>query len=137
MADTVVSQLLGVEPMRRVLHIANISDGTGESAVAKTTKAGLLVPTPGNPSLMAAPTSIDIEWVRWNIQGFSSVRIYWDHTTDDLALVLAGSGFDDFDGRGPLADPRSAGGPGDIIVTTAGAAAGATYDISLGLLFRF
>lgn len=137
MADTVVSQLLGQEPMRKVLHIANISDGTGETAVIKLDKSLYTRPTPGSPSVFAEPTSVDIEWVRWNVQGFSSVRIYWDHTTDDLALVLAGSGFDDFDGRGPLVDPRSAGGPGDLILTTAGAAAGATYDISLGLLFRF
>lgn len=135
MPDNVVTQVLGAGPMRRVVHLANISDGTGETAVIKVVKASLLLDLGGNAAALV-PTSIDIEWARWAVQGFSSVRLFWDHTTDDLAMVLSGNGYEDFDQRGPLADPRSAGGTGDILLTTAGALSGATYDITLGLLLR-
>lgn len=135
MADTIVNHVLGVEPTRRIVHLTNQSDGTGEAAVVKVQKSALLLHNFAT-GLAAAPTSIDIEWARWAVQGFSSVRLFWNHTAPDLALLMAGNGYDDFDGRGPLLDPRSAGGTGDLTITTFGALSGATYDITLGLLLR-
>jgi hypothetical protein len=117
------------------VHWTNISDATGEVAVKKLDITTLLA----NDNLQ--PNSLDIEEVDWSIQGFASVRILWDHTIPDVALVLAaGSGYRDFrnnsdplddDGIRALNDPRSAGGTGSILVTTNGALAGATYDISV------
>lgn len=137
MADTVLTTVVGNTPTHYVVHLLNISDGTGESAVSKTTKSALL------STLGIAPVALDIEKVRWNIQGMASVRILWDHTTDDRALVLSGSGFDDFRGDdtdtnfvGGLRDPVSAGGTGDILVTTDGAVSGGSYDITLWLRKR-
>ena len=104
----------------------NISDASGESAVIKISKAGLV------NELGKQPSRLNIVRVQWSINGFSSVRILWDHTTDDTAMVLAtGQGFHDFGDSAPLADPNSAGGTGDILFTTAGATVGATYDITL------
>jgi len=137
MADAVTTNKIIETATHYVVHLTNISDGTGESAVVKVDKSAIEVASDG-----AEPNSLDIEEVRWAIQGFTSVRILWDHTTDDLALVLCGSGYDDFTGKGRipgftgtsgLKDPRSAGGTGDILLTTNGGSSGATYDITLWL----
>jgi len=135
MADTVATQVVGQTADDLIIHCLNISDGTGETTVIKADKSAYLARDG------AEPASLDIAWVRWAVQGFTSVRLLWDHTTDDRALVLSGSGYDDFRGASQevvptncyLKDPRSAGGPGDLILTTAGASSGATYDITIGL----
>lgn len=115
-----------------IRRITNISDGTGETSVAKVVKSGL-VATNG-----AAPTKLAIEELWWSIQGFSSIRFFWDHTTpDELAILAAGNGFRPMGGlrgvNGMLVDPASAGGTGNVILSTAGAVAGATYDITMVL----
>jgi hypothetical protein len=133
MADAVTSNIVNGRDVLMV-HLTNVSDGTGESAVVKVDKSAY-VAADG-----AEPASLDIERVRWNIQGFTFIKLLWDHTTDDTALVLSGSGYEDFRGEdGPngtttpkgLPDPRSSGGAGDILLTTQGAAANASYDITL------
>lgn len=132
MSDAVVASIQETDT-HLLVHLTNISDGTGESAVTKVDKSAYLAEDGGEPA------SLDILEARWCVQGFSSVRILWDHTTDDVGLVLAGSGYDDFrKGQNGLptfkkgvADPRSSGDTGDIKVTTAGAVSGATYDITL------
>jgi hypothetical protein len=128
MADTVDTIVQFSGKRRYTVRITNVSDGTGEAAVHKVVLSGLLTAN-GNQA-----TSINVRSLQWSIQGFSSVRLFWDHTTpDELAVLAAGTGFKDFTDAGTLNDPRSAGGTGDITVTTAGAAAGATYDILMEL----
>lgn len=137
MADAVTKIVVADTPTHHVVHLTNIGDGTGESQVVKVDKS-TLVALGG-----LEPASLDIEQVRWNIQGFTSVRLLWDHSTDDVALVLNGSGFDDFRGAdgdipnfqrlGGLPDPRSTGATGDILLTTNGGSSGASYDITLWL----
>jgi hypothetical protein len=78
---------------------------------------------------------LNVESIQWSLQGFSSIRLLWDHTTDDEIDVLAtGNGYRDYSQGGVLKDPRSSGGTGDILLTTAGAVNGATYDIVLSLI---
>jgi hypothetical protein len=128
MADTVTSNVV-LNSVRTdgnyTIHLTNLSDGTGESAVVKIDKSAFTAPDG------AEPASIDIVSARWNIAGFSSVRLHWDHTTDDTALRLSGNGFDHWGDDGLLRDPRSAGETGDLMLTTVGAAANAVYDITL------
>lgn len=146
MADAVTARILLDNSKQTIVHLTGISDGTGETAVVKVTKANLAlcdgVITAGVKAAAAAPVSLEVGAIRWNIQGFSSVRLLWDHTTDDLLMALSGSGFEDFLGSGDvrgdttivmLTDPRSAGGLGDILLTSVGAVANATYDITLFL----
>ena len=131
MADTVDSKTLFSGRRRYIVKFTNISDGTGESAVVKVTKSSLTGPNG------SAPSKIVIEEVQWSVQGFSSVRVFWDHTTDDEALVLgAGVGYMNFVAAGGNIDPASSGGTGDIIFTTAGAVSGATYDVTLVLRLK-
>jgi hypothetical protein len=128
-ADTVDSivQLSGKN--RYFVRLTNISDGTGEADVIKVDKS-TLVNVNG-----VEPTKLNLVSVQWSIQGFSSIRLEWDHTTDDEMVVLGpGNGYMDFSEAGALADPASAGGTGDVILTTAGAVSGATYNLVLELV---
>lgn len=136
MADTVTSNVIANTRTRYVVHLTNVSDGTGEAAVIKVDKSTLVA------SDGAEPASLDIERVDYCVNGMA-VTLAWDHTTDDTALVLAGNGGIDFrgvgvvpdldGGVGNLRDPRSAGGTGDLLLTTTGHTAGDTYDITLWL----
>ena len=137
MADTVATHIMGREPTRRIIHLVNVSDGTGEALVKKLDMATITAQNPITGAI-GQPVSADIDWVRWAVQGFSSVRLFWNHTVPDLALALSGNGYEDFDdGRGALLDPRSAGLDGSLMLTTAGALSGASYDISISVLFKF
>jgi hypothetical protein len=140
MADAVAVRTVAETRDRIVVHLTNISDGTGEAAAIKVDKSTLV------SSLDIEPVSLDIEKVAWCCDGMA-VRILWDHTTDDLALALSGSGSVDFtqaggtsDQKQPtsafLEDPRSAGATGDILVTTTGHTAGDTYNVTLWLRKR-
>lgn len=134
MADSVATHVLCNSEKHYVVHLVNASDGTGESAVVKADKSTLLA------SDGAEPGSLDICQIRWSIQGFSRVLLYWDHTTDDLAMALCGSGYEDFTqlikdtrlgGGGPLNDPRSSGGTGDVLLTAPSGATTGSYDITI------
>lgn len=131
MADTVNSNVIFAGTRRRVVQLTNISDGTGESDVVKVDVSTLTGPDG------SAPTSVTIEEVTWSIQGFTSVRLEFDATTDDEAMVLgAGNGYASFVNMGGLKDPKSTGTTGDLLLTTAGAVSGATYDITLVLRLK-
>lgn len=126
MADTVNTNVLFNGTRRRVVQLTNVSDGTGESDVVKVDVSALTGPDG------SAPTYIVIEEITWSIQGFTSVRLEFDATTDDEAVVLgAGNGYMNFVNAGGLKDPKSTGTTGDLLLTTAGAVSGATYDITL------
>ncbi len=124
MADAVTTEYIYNGRRRKLLHLTGISDATGEAAVIKAdisalTFAGGIVPT---------YTAVDM--VEYNIQGYASIRLLWDHTTDDEIVTLpAGSGVIDFSAYGGKVDPRTAGGAGDIVLTTNGHTSGGTYDI--------
>lgn len=125
MPDVVDTIVVRNSPRAYTARWTNVSDGTGESAVIKVDISTLIGPLPG-----VAPTAVKLEEIRWNIQGFNSVRLFWDHTTDDEICVLSGVGYACYSDSGGLMDPRSAGGTGDVLLTTAGAASGNTYDIT-------
>ena len=128
MADTVDVDVIHNDKQTYVIHLTNISDGTGEANVTKIDRSAL-TNTNG-----VAPIGIDILEVRWAIQGMTYVKLSWDHTTDDVALLLTGSGYDNFGDFSGLKDPRSSvvsGASGDLLLTTIGAAATGTYDITL------
>lgn len=136
MADAVTVKTVMNTPTHLVLHLTNISDGTGETLVTKADKSTFTA------SDGAEPDSLDLEQVRWAVQGFSSVRLLWDHTTDEVGMVLSGNGFDDFRyvhgvnnfvETSGVKDGRGAGGTGDLFLSTAGTTSGNTYDITLVL----
>jgi hypothetical protein len=120
MADAVTSQTLIDGPRNAVMKFTNLSDATGEAAVAKVTASGL----------SGAPSTVRISRVWYDIVGMS-VTILWDATTDVTALVLQGSGFFDFKPFGGLDNNAGAGVTGNILFTTTGHTAGDSYTILL------
>ena len=81
--------------------------------------------------LPGAPTAVAIRRATWDCLGVT-VKIGFDHTTDDFVLVCSGQGNMDFSEH-PIKDPASAGGNGDIVFTTIGHGAGDAYTIFLEL----
>ena len=133
MADTVASNVIqntvSTDGIYKI-HLTGVSDGTGESDVVKIDKSAFTSYDGSEPGI------INLQSVRWNIQGFSYITLEWDHTTDDVAMRLSGNGYDNFAAGGGLRDPASSGGTGDLLLTSTGAASGATYDITLEVLMR-
>lgn len=122
MADSVTSQTLFSGDKRVVMLFTSVSDGTGEAAVQKVDISAL----PG------APAKVKINRVEYSVEGMAML-VAFNHAAPDTALVLRGSGCFDFGCYGGLQDPGSAGGTGDLEMTTVGAADGATYSILLDI----
>lgn len=134
MADAVDSVVIFSGRKRYKVRLTNISDGTGESAVVKVDKSTLTGLDGTEPSKLV------VEKIEYDVQGFTSIRLYWDHTTDDEIAVLGpGTGYMDFTDNGMfqgLIDPGSAGDTGDILLTTNGHSSGDTYTITLTLRLK-
>lgn len=124
MADAVTARIIYQNANEIVVHMTCISDGTLEAGVKKVDVSAL---TP-------VARTVDIKSVRWCVQGFSSVRLLWDATTDDVAMVLSGSGYEEFEY--PMNDPESSGYTGDLMLTSVGGISGSTYDITVHLIKR-
>ena len=131
MTDTVQINTLYDGPKRRVLQLINTSDGTGESAVIKS---NISDDTANNNPHIGSPAKYSIQEVEWTVQGFASIAINFDATTDDEGLLLGvGSGYKDLRAVGGIMDPQSTGYTGDIVLTTNSATSGDTYDIIIHL----
>lgn len=125
MADTVTTQVVQNSKAEYVVHLTGISDATGETNVVKIDKSTL------TDVLGVEPPRIIINSARWCIQGFSYIKLTWDHATDATALVLNGNGYDNFADVGGLRDTLLNDSTGDLLLTSVGAASGSTYDITL------
>lgn len=111
---------------RSVHHITGLnSDATGETGVQKIDKSALTT-FDGNE-----PSSLTVEEIEWNIQGFTSIDLLWDHGTDILITTLSGAGEYSWLSAGGKHDTGT--GTGDILLTSRGAADGDSYDITLWL----
>jgi hypothetical protein len=84
------------------------SDGSGESAVQKIDISAIKM----------AATKVRIKKLIWGISGQMTVELLFDHNTDDSAGILAGSGRMQEDDTAAIFDPASAGGTGDILLTS-------------------
>ena len=117
------------DPTRLLVHMTAISSGTDETNVAKVVRANLLLAG-------VVPKKINIASIRWASQGFTYLKLSWDHTADDTAMVLNGNGYDNFESVGCLRDPNTSadtvtGAIGDLLLSSVGATANATYDITI------
>lgn len=136
MADAVSSFVLLDTPDQYVVSLVCISDGTGETNALKVDKSAIGVAVGG-----AEAVALDLQSVRWNVQGYSSVKLSWDHAVDSVMAALSGGGMEDCTFPGPdminrrslsgRADPKTADSTGDVLLSSVGASATATYDITL------
>jgi len=128
MADAVTSQTLLDGPRNVVMKFTNVSDGTGEAAVAKVTPS----------ALSGAPTEVSIYQVEYSTTGMS-VNILWDATADVLALALPTDMSDTmkFYKFGGIPNNAGAGKTGIINITTVGHTAGDTYTVTLHMVKKY
>ncbi len=124
MADTVNIQTVFSGIRRQVVHLTNESDGTGESAVVKVD-----ISSKTYKGLPAGSSTIDM--IEYSVAGFNYVVLEWAHDTNDEIAILSGQGLIEWRDVGGKKDPRSAGGTGDMVLTTDVAADGAMYDITI------
>lgn len=127
MADTVNTQVIRDGGRRYVVHLTNESDGTGESDVTKVDISTITIPSG------TTPTYTVVEEIFGNVVGTGRVVLEWDHTANDEIAVLSGNFYLNWAEQGGMVDPKSAGGTGDILLTTNGFASGDGYDITIVL----
>jgi len=127
MVDAVTSQTLVDDEKNVVMKFTNISDGTGEAAVAKV-DVSTLKEKGGD-----ACSGVVIKKIVADVNGMT-VRVLWDATADVLCNVISASGtydFSDIPGIGGLENNSGAGKTGDVLFTTNGHTTGDTYTIVL------
>ena len=121
MADAVTSQTLSDGDRIAVMKFTNLSDGSGESSVAKVDVSALAANSAGEECALAS-----IEQIWYDIGGMR-VALEWNATTNVVAAVLGGSaaagnvsGHMDFRSFGGIKNTEASGVDGDIDLTTSG-----------------
>ena len=134
MADAVTSQTLSDGDRIAVVKFTNISDGTGESSVAKVDISGFATNMHGE-----TPARATIEQIWYDIGGMR-VALEWNATSNVVAAVLGGSaaagnvnGHMDFRSFGGIKNTEASGVNGDIDLTTHGHTAHDHYTVVLQL----
>ena len=130
MADAVTSQTIIDGERNCVMKFTNVSDGTGESAVAKVDVSALASNAAG-----VACSEVRIMRVSHAIVGMS-VQMFLDATSNVLLMELAESsnGHMDFKDFGGIPNNAGSGKTGDILFTTKGHSSGDTYSITLEMV---
>jgi len=135
MADAVTSQIIGdnVSAKNILVKLTNISDGTGESAVAKVDVSTLAKSRSGD-----ACSRVNIEEIYYDIFGMR-VDLLWNASSNVICKVLGSngahtsSGYMDFRDFGGLTNNAGSGVDGNLLLTTTGHTSGDHYTIILKL----
>lgn len=131
MADDVRIDYVFKGVRRAIVRLSGLSDGTGESLVKKVDLTDLTM-VDG-----LSPDSVCIEEVEYAIQGYSSVELFWDRAPTAISALRLAVGVGELEYEGGLQDPnRGQDGTGDILLTTNGETADATYEILLHLRLK-
>jgi hypothetical protein len=130
MADAVTSQTIIDGERNCVMKFTNVSDGSGESAVAKVDVSALASNAAG-----VACSEVRVMRVSHAIVGMS-VQMFLDATSNVLLMELAESsnGHMEFGDFGGLPNNAGSGKTGDILFTTKGHSSGDTYSIVLEMV---
>ena len=131
MADVVTTKIIEDGPRTAVMHFTNVSDGSGESAVAKVDVSALS----SDPAGKGACSSVNIECIWYTTKGMG-VQIFCYATTNVLAGELIADYGDTLDFSEFVGLPNTAaasGKTGDLLFTTTNASSGDTYSVVLKL----
>jgi|TARA_R110002020_G_scaffold181617_2_gene376706 hypothetical protein len=130
MADAVTSQTINDGERNCIMKFTNVSDGTGESAVAKVDVSALTSNSAG-----VSCSEVRVLRVSHAIVGMS-VQLFLNATSNVLLMELAESsnGHMDFTDFGGLPNNAGSGKNGDILFTTKGHSSGDTYSITLEMV---
>lgn len=126
MADAVSTQVLLNGTVYYTVHLTNLSDGTGESAVKKIDITALIGPN------RLAPRALSLVEAKGAITGMA-VKLYSNFGTGVKPfLIAAGSPLHIcLVNEGGIPDVGSGTNDGSLMLTTVGAASGSTYDLTL------
>ena len=130
MVDLVTSQTIVDGSKKVVMAFTNVSDGTGEADVVKVDVSELADIKSVGATI--EPTKVKIDQVWYTTYGMA-VKLFWEATTDVLALTIPAdqSGYFDFRSFGGLTNNAGTGVTGDIGFTTVGHTSGDSYNIVL------
>ena len=130
MADAVTSQTIIDGERNCVMKFTNVSDGSGESAVAKVDVSALASNAAG-----VACSEVRVMRISHAIVGMS-VQLFFDATSNVLLAELAESsnGHMEFEDFGGIPNNAGSGKTGDILFTTKGHSSGDTYSIVLEMV---
>lgn len=133
MADTVASQTIQDGERTAVLRFTNVSDGTGESNVAKVDVSALAKNSAGKSC-----TEVAIQRIYWATVGMS-VKLDFDATANTLAIGLPADSTGDeyYDNFTAIPNNAGSGKTGDILFSTTGHSSGDTYMIILELIKKY
>jgi len=133
MADAVTSTTIQDGERTAVMRFTNVSDGTGESAVAKVDVSALNADNRGR-----ACSSVTIQRIWWATYGMA-VKLEWDATSNVLAIALPADSTGDeyYDDVGGLTNNAGSGKSGDIDLTTVGHSSGDTYMLLLKMIKNY
>ena len=131
MADAVTSQTIQDGARNLIMKFTNVSDGSGESAVAKVDVSALSV----DPMTGATCTRVVISKIQFSTVGMS-VKIEFDASTNVLAAHLPADYADELDFTSFTGIPNNAGSgiTGDIAFTTVGHGSGDAYTVVLTMV---
>ena len=130
MADAVTSQTIIDGERNCVMKFTNVSDGTGESAVAKVDVSALASNAAG-----VACSEVRVMRISHAVVGMS-VQLFFDASSNVLLAELAESsnGHMEFADFGGIPNNAGSGKTGDILFTTKGHSSGDTYSIVLEMV---
>ena len=125
MADVVAVTKIDDGPRNAVFYLTNISDGTGESAVAKIDVSALSANPYGD-----ACTGVRITKISFSNVGMG-VQLFFNASTNVLAAQLPADYTDtlDFSEFGGLKNYAGTGKNGDVLLTTVAHTDGDTYTV--------
>lgn len=125
MADVVDTKVVFSGTKEYEVHLLNLSDGTGESAVTKIDVSTL---TAGNGKPVSG---IAIEHIRANVHGMSVLLAC--KGTSPIDMIRLGEGLNQMDFRksGGMVFKNTGSGANNVTLTTTGQVSGSTYDITL------
>lgn len=126
MANTIDHQVLQNDGTFYRSRYLCLSDGTAMTDTIMIDKSTLNYHGTGLEPYALDLVEIDVQ--AWG--SVNSVLLEWDHTTDDEIVAFGIQGLCMERGEwGVLMDPASAGGTGDVVITTNGLAANAGFQI--------
>ena len=115
MANTFSTQILEEGPRNVVMKLVGVLDTSNQSL---TTAVDLSTLNQGGTG--PTPTAVRIDMVDYSISDALNVQLYWDATTDVIALALIGREDMNFKGFGGVTNNAGAGKTGNILIQTTG-----------------
>lgn len=117
----------------RTRRIHLLVNGISDAAADLTDSIAIDISTYLGP-LGETPARLAIRRLGWSISGFTSINLEFDRTSDIIVAQMDGVDYKDFPNY--LADTGT-GSTGDLVFTTVGATAGATFSLEIDAKLKF